>query len=87
MPAVNKRQVFYSVLNASIGSRFEAFHAGQNPKNTPTKAENPTAIIIDCIEINVGHEKNAVTLFEIPMPPKIPIMPPKIESTTASVKN
>ena len=77
----------YSVLNASMGSKFDAFHAGQNPKNTPTNAEKPTATMIDLIEIIVGQFANAVIAFEIPTPDEIPIAPPKTDKTTASVKN
>lgn len=77
----------YSVLNASIGSRFEAFHAGQNPNRIPMNAENPAAITIDWPEIRAAQPKNAVRAFEIPTPREIPIAPPKSDRTTASVKN
>ena len=48
----------YSDLNATIGSKFDAFHAGQNPKNTPTAAENAVAITTEFIEIIAGNGRN-----------------------------
>ena len=68
-----------------MGSRFEAFHAGQKPKKTPTAAENPTAIKTEFIETIALKAKKDDAAEEITNPIIIPIMPPKIDNTTASV--
>ena len=70
-----------------MGSRFDAFQAGQKPKKTPTAAENPTARKTEFIDTTALNAKNDDAIDEIPVPIAMPIRPPKIDKTTASVKN
>lgn len=53
----------------------------------PTAAEKPKAIIIAVAETRVGQPVINEATVVIPIPRRIPINPPKRESTTASIKN
>lgn len=56
--AVGRR---YSYRSASIGLSAAALRAGQNPKNTPTPAENPSARPTVPPSMTVGQPVNLPT--------------------------
>ncbi len=70
-----------------MGLRPAALLAGYSPKKIPIAAEKPKASVIDSGDTTVEITLDAFTSAEIAIPIAIPMMPPRIDSTSVSVKN
>ena len=70
-----------------IGSSTAARRAGQTPNATPTNAENAKAATIADEDTWVSNPPLAVMIAAPPVPKPMPMMPPRMQSTTASIKN
>ena len=68
--------VNYSCRSASIGSNADAFRAGYQPKNTPTKEQKRNDKNIEWVVIRMGQPMIFSTVFEAKIPNPTPIMPP-----------
>src|SRR6185437_8485055 len=79
--------VFYSYLNASIGSNLEALIAGYIPEITPTNAHKLTPIVIHNQGTINPTLKNILTILPSSIPRITPAVPPIRLIITDSVRN
>ena len=78
----------HSYRSATMGSNRDAFLAGYTPKNIPTATENEKARATDQTVTFVGRkERMDGKKEEIPVPKRIPIIPPNPLRIVASIRN
>src|SRR5258707_4636904 len=77
----------HSALNASIGSRLAARHAGHNPLIIPTTDETVTPIIAELMLNNNGNPIMNDNRYARPNPVNTPTAPPIAVTVTASIRN
>jgi hypothetical protein len=69
-----------------MGSSRDAFSAGYQPAAMPIPPAKENATAIAALDTKVGQPSEFEINFEATTPPAIPRIPPKIASTTASVR-
>src|SRR6185503_6936404 len=81
------KQKSYSYLSASIGSRFDAFCAGYQPKRTPIPALTTKASNIDSGERTNNEWAKREMIYDNTTPKIMPITPPTNVKIIDSVRN
>ena len=77
----------YKLLNATIGSNFEALFAGKTPKINPI---DPEMIIVEIVVVSPTDAGSGVITDKRKTPDKpvvVPINPPIVDKINASIKN
>ena len=75
-----------------MGWRLAAYRAGESPKTMPVTIDMKNETTVACVDTaNAYVTRNFFTMrammYAIPIPPTIPMIPPRTVSTTASVRN
>jgi hypothetical protein len=65
----------------------EAWLAGYSPKKIPTDVDTQIATMIEIGSTLEGIDVASVTIRAIKNPRRIPIIPPTVEITAASIRN
>ncbi len=77
----------YKLLNATIGSNFEALFAGKTPKIKPIEPEITMVEIVVVIPTDAGSGVISDKRNTPDNPVVVPINPPIVDKINASIKN